>query len=135
MKKVFYVITVLLALTACKTTKTEYSPNLTEKARVVDLIYTPAVHGSGVGPTVSTNGSFGLAFVDVDTIQKYAVVFECPHGKFIVENNQRKTKELWQKLKKDQEVTVTYREIYRATYEDDSLLERRLKKYDFIDAD
>lgn len=125
---------IVFLLQGCVREVTEYSPELTEEATVVDVVYVPSRHGDGVGPTVGSNGEVGLAFTSVDIPEKYAVVFECQHGKFIIEHNQEKTKELWQRLHRDQKVTVTYREEYRAKYDGEKLIERRLHKYDFIDA-
>ena len=120
----------------CKEVKTESSPELTERARVVDVIFQPSNHGSGVGPTfdLTGNGGLGIAITSVDIPEKYAVVFECQHGKFIIQGDQQKAKELWQRLKRDQQVTVRYKEVYETTYEDGRALERHLTKYDFVDA-
>jgi hypothetical protein len=120
-------------LGGCTDERIEKSTVLTEKAVVADLVYTPAVHGSGVGPTISMKGKVGLAFTNVDISEAYAVVFQCDHGKFII-NDPTKAKRLWQTLKKDQEVVVSYREVYLATYDGDKLLQRRLEKYEFLDA-
>lgn len=130
--KLFVYFAFVMVLVGCKINKVEYSAELTEEAAVVDSIYVPAVHGSGMGPTISMNENFGLAFLGVTIEPKYAVIFQCQHGKFIIES--RKAKELWQRLKKDQRVVVTFREVYMATYKKNNLLERRLIKYDFVDA-
>ena len=56
---------VALVATGCERTKTEYSEVLTEPATVIDLVYMPSRHGSGVGPTFGmTSGgdaSIGIA--------------------------------------------------------------------------
>lgn len=115
-------------------TKTELSPELTEAATVFDLIYTPANHGSGVSPTFDFDGNVGLEFTSIDVKQKYVVIFECQHGKFIIEENQDNAERLWKKLKKNQAVTIKYKEIYEVTYEEGKPPRRVLKDFDFLDA-
>ena len=127
---------VALVATGCERTKTEYSEVLTEPATVIDLVYTPSRHGSGVGPTFGITGegdiSVGIAITSVNIPERYAVVFRCKHGKFIIQS--AKAKELWQRLKLNQEVTVSYKEVYRTVYDDKKVVSRVLVKYDFLDA-
>jgi hypothetical protein len=115
-----------LVLTSC--TKKEYSAELHEDAIVVDTVYTPATHGFGVGVGVAPNGDTVVTPVSVDTSPVYAVVFQCQHGKFIIESS-KEAYRLFQTLKRDQHVDVTYREIY--AIKDDG---RHLIGYDFIAA-
>ena len=127
---------VALVATGCERTKTENSEGLTEPATLIDLVYMPSRHGSGVGPTFGmTSGgdaSIGIAITSVDIPERYAVVFRCQHGKFIIQS--AKAKELWQRLKLNQEVTVSYKEVYRTVYDDKKVVSRVLVKYDFLDA-
>ncbi len=116
-----------LLLTGCY--KTEYSETLTEQATVLDVIYQPSQHGDGMGVGMSMSGNMVVTSNSVDIPAKYAIVFECQHGKFIVEGTREKYKALWQRLKAGQHVTVTYREQWRV---DDKT--RTLVKYYFIDA-
>lgn len=125
-------------------TRTEYSDILHEDAKVVDVVYTPSRHGSGVGPsfgmTSEGDAAIGIAITSVSIPQKYAVVFKCQHGKFISEGEDKRHKDLWERLQEGQDVDVTYKEIYEATYIDinkdgkKELRERKLIKYDFLDA-
>lgn len=105
--------------------ETEYSAELTEKAEIVEVVYTPAQHGSAIGPTFSTSGNVGVAITSVDIPEVYAVVFQCEHGKFII-----KRKDVWERAKTGAKVTVRYREEYWVTEK-----ERRLVKYDFLGFD
>lgn len=133
-------LSVLAPISACtyQESKEEYSPNLTETATVVDLVYTPRRHGSGDGVGLTTGGDLAFTSTSVTVPERYAVVFQCQHGKFIIENDQEQTKALWNRLKEGQEVTVTYREVYRLTYMvkdgQRTPLHRELKDYDFINA-
>lgn len=125
-------------------TRTEYSKVLHEDAKVVDVVYTPSRHGGGIGPsfgmTSGGDAAVGLAVTSVNIPEKYAVVFKCQHGKFIVEGEDKEHKNLWGRLQEGQEVDVTYKEIYEATYMDANkdgkkeYIERKLIKYDFLDA-
>ncbi len=126
----------LLALAGCKETKTESSDLLYEDAIVSDVVYSPSKHGSGVGPTIDLTGEggMGIAFTSVSVPEKYAVVFKCQHGKFIVEGETPEYKELWNRFEEGDSVNVSYKEIYKSVYENDRLIERTLTAYDFLDA-
>ncbi|MDQ2932854.1 MAG: hypothetical protein M3Q80_00545 [bacterium] len=128
----------VLCLLGCKKTTTVYSEVKKENATVVDLVYMPSNHGSGVGPTMSTtmNGDpqVGIAVTTVSIPEKYAVVFECQHGKFVIQSDQKQTKALYQKLRRDQKVEVAYREIYEIVKEKDQVVSKEFIEYDFIDA-
>ena len=117
MTRLCLVLVLMGAMVGC--CHTEYSKELTEPATVEQTIFTPATHGTGVGPV--TGGKGGLTVVSVDTSPVYAVVFECQHGKFIVENEA-----VWRYLKQGDHVLVNYREVY--CHKADGL---HLKKYDF----
>ena len=137
-------------LVGCDGTVSEekLSPELTEGATVVDLVYNPSNHGSDVNPSLhmTEDGGVGLGFTftEVDIPEKYAVVFQCQHGKFIIQDDQPKVKELWSRLKLGQRVTVRYKEVYQDDYAVKTtwwgkeltrvLVARKLLKYHFIDA-
>jgi chromosome segregation ATPase len=116
----------------------EYSPTLTEPAEVVDLVYTPERHGTAEGTGVDLKLNVSMVSSTVDIPRKYAVVFQCQHGKFIIEDNQEKAKALWGRLKEGQSVTVSYREVYDVTYTSTNGAKketaRKLVDYDFLDA-
>ncbi len=128
--------------TGCKETKTELSDILHEDAIVSDVVYSPSRHGSDVSPTIDItgDGGIGIAIVDVDIPEKYAIVFKCEHGKFIVEGTDIEHKALWERLEEGQKVDVTYKEIYKSVYDDvdgdgeNDLVSKTLIKYDFLDA-
>lgn len=131
-------------LIGCEETKIEYSKILHEEAVVSDVVYTPSRHGSGsgIGPTMGFDGNIGIAIthVDVNIPEKYAVIFKCQHGKFIIQGTSQRYKNLWEKLERDQNVIVEYREVYKSVYDDidgdgvKDLIKRELIKYDFLDA-
>lgn len=135
MKKIFFIVLVFSILfTGCIEVKRESSEILYEKATVADLVYTPSSHGSGISPTIDMNLDLGISFTSVDVEERYAIVFQCQHGKFIIQNDQKQAKELWNRLKQGQEVTVSYKEEFETTYDDGKPTARKLLKYDFLDA-
>lgn len=104
------VILICLMLAGCY--KTE-AVNLEEPAVVSDVIYSPAQHGVGTGVGMSTSGNMVVTTTNISTNAIYGIVFECEHGKFVVEGSRDKHKALWQQLKRGQKVIVKYTEIYR----------------------
>jgi len=131
----------------------EAGPELTEKGKVVEVAFRL---GSS---TVTTNQSPGYektiakSFLDdplglhsktvrvpstnatntVKVEDQFAVVFECQHGKFIIEDLGKESRagQLWKKLKQGDPVTIKYTEVYRIV---PATNEKTLVKYDFIDA-
>ncbi|MDI6820558.1 MAG: hypothetical protein QMD65_00040 [Patescibacteria group bacterium] len=133
---ILFTVLVLSVFTGCVTTEKEYSPVLREKGEIVDLIYVPSRHGSGLSPSIDMDGKLGLQLTSISVAEKYVVIFRCEkHGTiFIIEKNQRKTKRLWERFKKGQQVTISYREVYE-TRRDGEKLERKLVDLDFLDAE
>ncbi|MFA6466953.1 MAG: hypothetical protein WCV71_03770 [Patescibacteria group bacterium] len=125
---------VMVSFTGCKRTVVQQSGELTESAVVDEVIFSPSSHGSSVGPTMSGDGGIGIAVTSVSIPEKYAVVFRCQHGKFVVQGTSQKYKELWERLIRGQAVTVYYKETYRVVYEGEELLSRELIGYDFLTA-
>lgn len=106
-------IAVLAAALLAGCDSVEYSQDMHERAVVQEVIYSPGSHGSGTGVGMSMSGNMVVTSTSVSLPKKYAVVFECVHGKFIVEGTDEKHRELWARLKAGQQVDVTYREVYR----------------------
>ncbi len=123
-------------------TKEESSEILNEPAVVSEVVYNPSKHGSGMGPTISLSGKVGMAFTSVTIPEKYAVVFKCQHGKFIIEGEDQRHKDLWGRFDQGDSVRVSYKEMYQSEYhhfpsksqKQDSLVKRTLVDFDFIDA-
>lgn len=140
---------VVLFSSGCQEIKQEYSETLHEDAVIVEAVYTPSRHDSQVGLTaiktgpmgVDYGGNFGirvgggLQISSVTVPEKFAVVFKCQHGQFIITR-----KEIYEKFKdyKGKMVDVAYREVYRTTYDTKDgkkqVVERALVDYDFLDA-
>lgn len=122
-----------LVTTGCQmmsqTTRFERSPIMTEQILARDLVFTPARHGSGIGPSLDLtgDGGLGIAVTDVTIAEKRAAVFECEHGQFVIERD-----ELWSKLHEGATYTCRYVELYRTVYDHDTLVSRTLIDYDFL---
>lgn len=119
--------------------RTETSALLHEDALVTKRVHTPAKHDVSIVPSIDFEGNVGIS-IDVDDIpEKYAVIFKCPHGEFIIQGSGNRYQSLYDRLNENDEVDVMYREVYKAVYDrskaEKELIERRLVKYDFIDAE
>lgn len=142
---------VALVATGCQETRIEQSSVLYESATILSAVHTPSHHKLGVKATtadkedlvgIDFGGNLGLNLGNgmqvsaVEVPEKFAVVFDCEHGQFIVQR-----KELYDKLKGvvGKRVVVSYKENYRVTYDKDDTgkkveTSRVLIGYDFINA-
>lgn len=150
--KLFRIALFVLAavvLYGCKEVVRESSEVLHENAFVVETIYTPSRHNLELGITALKAGPVGMDLsgdlgigiggglqISSTTIpEKFATVFKCKHGKFIVSR-----REVYEKFKGQdgKEVDVAYREIYKTTYDtvdgQKKVIDRTLVDYHFIDA-
>ena len=146
MRKILLIFVILLIsfVSGCEYNTSEIveSDILHEDAEVVDVVYVPSRHGSDISPTVTTdadgNLQVGITTVSVTIPEKYAVVFRCQHGKFIVEGTDQRHKDLWSKFTGGEKVDVSYKEVYKKYYhvvdKERSLIKTELIDYHFIDA-
>jgi hypothetical protein len=136
-------------LNGCQEVRREVSETLYEDAVIAEVVYTPAHHKSQLGISAYKTGPIGVDFggnvglrigggMQVSRVkarEKFAVVFECQHGQFIVSR-----KEVYEKLKdyEGRRVRVAYQEVYRTTYEttdgEKRVIARDLVDYAFLDA-
>lgn len=121
MKFLILVLSVMLII-GCG--KLEYSEVMTEPVEVVETVYTPSRHGTGVSPVINMTGGGGtsIAVVSVNLPEKHAVVFKCAHGKFIVDR-----KDVWEVSLVGKKGVAHYREVYKIIDNTPHLI-----KYDFI---
>lgn len=136
-----FVLGTTLGLAGCQEERIEYSPVLHEEAKVVDAIYIPSKHGSGMSVSMNLDdGSISPGITSIDIKEKYAVIFKCQHGKFIIEGTDEPYKKLWEKMTAGEKVKISYKEKYYSVYDDtnndgtNELIEKKLIKYDFLDA-
>jgi hypothetical protein len=120
--------------------RTTTSEVLTEPATVINCIYTPPTHGSGISPGLDANLDLTLTYTSIDIQPVYGVVFKCKHGQFISQGGDQRHKVLWAKLPIGTEVTVSYKEVYEETVKCEAfskkerVVGRKLERYDFLDA-
>ena len=88
-------------------------PVLTEAGTVYDTCYIPKGHGSdvAVGNTFA-DGKVGISVtpIDVTIPARHAVVFQCQHGKFVVDG--QRGAELYSCLDRGDKVMITYCEVF-----------------------
>ena len=130
----------------------EEGPELTEKGKVVEVAFklgsttTTTSETPGYHKTIAKSewdDPFGMhsrtvrvpSTTNTNTVKvedQFAVVFECQHGKFVIESLGKDTigNKLWAKLKQGDPVVIKYKELYKI-YPDGV---KELLKYDFIDA-
>lgn len=116
----------LFVLLGCS--RTEYSSELTENGTVHDTAFIPKGHGSDLVLVPDSEGGVSLSHVSVNIPERYAIVFKCQHGKFVIEGE--KAKALYQKLDRGDSVLIKYREVYRITKTETNLVD-----LDFVDAE
>lgn len=120
----------ILALLLVGCSHEEYSQNLTEPAIVLAMTYSPEQHGSGVGNSFSGKG-IGLVVTSVDIDESYAIVFRCQHGTFVITDE--KAKALFAHCRQNENVILTYREIYDIKRDSSNqITQKELKKYELL---
>lgn len=95
-----------------------------EPATVKALVYQPRNHSSDLAVGFSGSGNLTFTPVDVNFPEKWAVVFKCQHGSFVIER-----RDLFERLDEGQDVVVIYDEIWTVYKEQPP----RFRDYDFID--
>jgi hypothetical protein len=131
MKKCFCLL-VCVILSGCLDREVyEYSDVLSEPAKVITLVHSPRHSSSDVVTGITGNGDLTITPVSVQVPESWGVVFECKHGRFVINR-----KELFDTLSPNQNVTIQYREIYICIYDYDKkqLKTKKLIDYDFLDA-
>lgn len=101
-----------------------YGPPLTELGTVYDVAFVPAGHGYGTSTVLTPGGGIGVGSTSVHIPARYAVVFQCQHGRFVIEGAA-----LYAKLTRGEEVTIYYREVIEHRQDGDVVVD-----LDFVDA-
>ena len=129
----------------------ELGPELTEKGKVLEVGF---VLGSTTTTTTPGHTSvikksdwedpFGMhnktmvvpsTSTTVKVPDRFAVAFECQHGKFLIQDDGADSRagQLWKKLKKGDEVNIRYKEVFYVVPAEES--RKKLDRYEFVDAD
>lgn len=96
----------LLVLVGCVERKN--GPELTELGEVYDTCFVPSGHGSqtAVGFNTGKGGGMTITPINVTIPERFAIVFKCQHGKFVIDGERGKA--LYRKLSKGDRVTIRY---------------------------
>lgn len=131
----------------------ETGPELVEDGKVLDVVFrlgstTTSTSGTpGYSKTIDQSAwqdPWGIksktvrvpAVTSTNTVtveDQYAVVFECQHGKFIIESLGKDSKAclLWKKLKPGDLTKIRYKEVFQVIPAEGT---RQVVEYEFIDA-
>lgn len=106
----------------CDLPQTQYSAELTESGTVQDTVFAPKGRGSDttVGFNTGNGGGVTITPVNITIPERYAIVLECERGKFVIDG--KTGKRLYQTLKRGDNVTIRYREVYRVTKTETNLV-------------
>jgi hypothetical protein len=111
-----YLLPILLLFIIGCENPIKYGPEQFERAQIVDMCYVPPGHGSdvSVGMTFDGDGNLSptITPISIDIPARYAVVFKCQHGKFIIQGDER-AKNIYESFDEGDNVTVKYCEKIR----------------------
>ncbi len=95
--------------------KTTYGPTLEEAGEIYDTCFVPKGHGSDVaiGYNAGKGGGLTVTPVDITIPARYAVVFKCQHGKFVIDGE--RGMDVYKKFDKGDKVTIRYCEVFEVT--------------------
>ncbi len=102
-------------LMSCDIPKKEGGPKLTESAVIYDTAFVPEGHGTGTASGYTSNGDYHYSTVKTKIPARYAVVFQCQHGKFIIDGDRGEY--LYKKFSKGDKVIVSYQEEFEVRKE------------------
>jgi hypothetical protein len=127
-----FLLLCLLPLIFASCYKTEYSEPMTESGSVLDLFMTPeqVTHTNYVDR--DSRGRVSYEHYTNIVPAKYSVIFQCEHGtRFVISGSDVLHRELYQRMVKNSNVTISYREVYHV---DNKTSTKALVDYDFLDA-
>lgn len=110
------ILAIIIAAIVCSTwtgcIDRQYGSELTEPGEVYDTCFVPKGHGSDVaiGFNSGKDGGITVTPVDIDIPARYAIVFKCQHGKFVIDGERGET--LYKALSKGDQVTIRYCEVF-----------------------
>lgn len=128
-----WLIPIVFSLAACDGARTVVSDELTEEAKVVQVIYQPSQTSSSSGTSVDLDLKVKFHNHTITSPDKFSVVFECQHGKFVIEDEGKgsRAERLWKKLSQGDKVNVRYKEVKTVWPDGRS----ELQKYEFVEAE
>lgn len=85
-------------------------PELTESGEVYDTCFVPKGHGSDLAIGFDMDGNYHVTPVDITIPARYAIVFKCKHGKFVIDGE--RAEGLYKQLSRGDSVTIRYCEKF-----------------------
>src|SRR2546430_1108942 len=89
-------------------------PPRIEYGEVYDTAFVPAGHGkeSGIAVTTDSDGDTHVSptFSSVNIPARYAIVFKCQHGKFVIDKDRGEV--LYKRLSRGDKVRIDYEVVY-----------------------
>lgn len=107
--KTTHLLLIITCIVVCGCTKRHYGPELTEPAEVFETAFVPRGHGTGAGIGISTSGNVSVVSSNIDIPERYAVVFKCQHGKFVIDG--QRGEDLYKRFQRGDKVLVRYCEV------------------------
>jgi len=124
--RIAFIVVFCLLLGGCGPT-VQFSEELTEPGEVYDTAFIPKGHGSDTAVGFSTNGDLTVTPIDIDIPERFAMIFKCQHGKFVVDSE--KARDLYQRLERGDKVIIHYRTVFHVINN-----KRQAVDLDFLDA-
>jgi len=132
MKKIFLLCLFLIGCTSISSITGRYTSEiLTEKAVVLETIYTPFLRSGYPASYQHSFNSFTQTYDIPEMVSRYSIVFHCEHDmNFVIEGEGDVYKLYWQTFSKGDSVYIQYKE----TYKKDKDGYKIITDFDFIDA-
>lgn len=86
--------------------ETKMGEQLKEDGEVYDTCFIPKGHGSDTAIGFNTSGDISVTPINIDIPARYAIVFKCQHGKFVIDGDRGEA--LYKKLSKGDIVKIKY---------------------------
>jgi len=104
-------LAVACSVLLCGCVERQNGPELTESGEVYDTCFVPKGHGSdtAIGYNMGEGGGMTITPIDVNIPARYAIVFKCQHGKFVIDGERGES--LYKQLSKGDKVNIRYCEV------------------------
>ena len=131
----------LVSLAGCKDIREEKSVVMKQQGKVCQRLYEAPYSYEHTWTTYTHQRIGKVTFTTPhqhsETIHvpaKYGVVFQCMTGAMTVKGPDLLDRQLWEQLKEEQDVIVSYQEVYENEYAKDKKINSHLVRYDFVGA-
>jgi hypothetical protein len=101
-----FALLLFFAFSLCSCVQYQDGPVKTESGIVYDTCYVPSGHGSDIAVGITGNGQVSITPIDLNIPARWAVVFQCEHGKFVIDG--ARGEHCYQRLQRGDKVTIKY---------------------------